>query len=182
MKFNRDFLFGALVALALSVPLTAGLAVARAQGSHSAGMQPGATSAEMAAQMQDHWQTMLEQQRRLAEAETGTEARLTGLIGAVETADSSQQELEATAKLAVALAREDIDNQRSGMYGVGGMLSQMAMMGRIQGWMSDEMYQDSMLMMGGSGMHHDGTGALQSASETHRDSAGMNHGEGMPGS
>jgi hypothetical protein len=180
MKFNRDFLLGALAAAILIVPLAVGLAAAQAQDSNStpaSSMQMTSANGDVTAQLRNHWQAMLEQHQQLAEARDSADARLSELINEVETADSDQQKLAATANLVVALARQDIDRERTGQYGVNDMLSQMALMGRMQGWMSDDMYQNSMMMMQGGDQHSGMMGSGMMNYDDEEDDGG--HGGGM---
>jgi len=181
MKFNRDFLLGALAAAVLIVPLAVGLAAARAQDSSSttaaSSMQMHSASGEITAQLRDHWQAMLEQHQQMVAAQDSADARLSELINEVETADSDQQKLTATANLVVALARRDIDRERTGQYGVNDMLSQMAMMGRMQGWMTDDMYQNSLMLMDNEGMYGGVMGSGMMHNDSHEDDGG--YGDGM---
>lgn len=175
MKLNRDFLMGAAVAAALIVPLTVGLGAARAQtgATQASRIQMGTTSANLGAQLSSHWQSMLDQHQQMVEAQDSDNTRLGELIGAVEASASDQSRLTAAADLAAELARQEIDRRRNSLYSLDGMMSQMAMMGRLQGWMSDQLYQNSMTMVGGMQ-----NGKMNSGMQSGNDTDNANGGQG----
>lgn len=157
MKLNRDFFLGALVALVFSVPLTIGLAVAYAKDGASIQADP---PSNVSSQMRDHWQQMLNNRQNMLQQRQAQEQQLRDLIAEVQDAKSDSTKTSAIADLAIGLAQQSLNGDPDMMSGNGELMYQMALMGRMQGWMSDSMFRNSMMAINGGIMHKMNSGPV----------------------